>query len=173
MGPGQEGTPLTVSLPEAAPPAAPQALQDERCLVFSLGELLLAVPAARLREVGEVPRMAPLPLVPAWVRGLANLRGDLLAVVDLLSFLGGGELPARPTNRLLVLGPPNGEAWMGLLAARIHGMSVLPPEEAARSTGPRSLPGLLRGSFRHPAGTAAMLDVDRLMATLKEAKETL
>jgi chemotaxis signal transduction protein len=164
-----------LGIPEEIPAGPPVSL-EERCLVASLGDLLLAVPAVRLRELGEVPRLARLPLVPAWVRGLANLRGDVLAVVDLLPFVGAAGLPERPTNRLLVLGPAAGESWLGLLASRVHGMAVLPSGALSPASGrdPRHpLGGLLMGSFRHAAGEAAVLDVDRLMATLKEAKERM
>ncbi len=147
--------------------------------MVSLGDHLLAVPAVRLRELGEVPPLARLPLVPAWVRGLANLRGDILAVVDLLPFVGAGALPERSTNRLLVLGPATGEAWLGLLVSRVHGISVmpvLPAGDLAPTPGQPAghpLGSLLMGSFRHEAGEAAVLDVDRLMAALKDAKERM
>ena len=137
--------------------------------MFSLGDFLLAVPVGRLRELGEVPpapRLAPLPLVPAWVRGLANLRGDLLVVVDLLPFLGAGELPDRPSNRLLVLGRDTGEAWACLLAGTVHGMASAPLEAAGGA--PRPLAGFLQGVLRHELGEAGVLDVDRLMETLRE-----
>ncbi len=175
-GPGED--PLTAEpsgpseIPAAAEPGEPGE-PGERCLVFSLGGLLLAVPSARLRELAEAPRaprLARLPLVPAWVRGVANLRGDVLAVVDLLPFLGGGELPERPANRLLVLGPAAGEAWAGLLVEKVHGMAVAPvsPEVPKELPGEHPLGEFLLGSFRHAQGEAAVLDVDRLLARLAE-----
>lgn len=161
--PGED--PLTAE-PAVIPPPAES---GERCLVFSLGGLLLAVPAARLLELAEAPRLARLPLVPAWVRGAANLRGDVLAVVDLMPFLGGGQLPERPSNRLLVLGPAAGDAWAGLLVEKVHGMAAPGGLEALEAPpGDHPLGGFLQGSFRHAQGDAAVLDVDLLLARLAD-----
>ncbi|HXU44077.1 MAG TPA: chemotaxis protein CheW, partial [Thermoanaerobaculia bacterium] len=71
----------------AEPPAA-----AERSVVFLLGATRCAVPIDRVLEIGDVPAITPVPNVPAWVRGVANLRGDILAIVDLGAYVG---LPPR------------------------------------------------------------------------------
>jgi twitching motility protein PilI len=56
------------------------------------------------REV--LPYPAQLTRVPGarpWIRGLANLRGTLLPVIDLRQFLGSGVTPTTRNTRLLVV----------------------------------------------------------------------
>ena len=56
------------------------------------------------REV--LPYPAQLTRVPgskSWIRGLANLRGALLPVIDLRQFLGSGVTPMTRNTRLLVV----------------------------------------------------------------------
>jgi chemotaxis signal transduction protein len=143
---------------------------SERHLVVSLAGHLLAVPIDQLRELSEPLPTAFLPLVPPWFRGLANLRGEVLAVLDALPFLGLGALAEKPSNRLLVLGPPEGEATAGLLVERVHGVVAVPPE-AVRRTVELEAPTLplapyLEGCFAAESGEVAVLSVGRLLAAL-------
>jgi twitching motility protein PilI len=67
------------------------------------GELYL-VAREEAREVLGVP--TPLTRVPgakSWVLGLANVRGQLLPIIDLRAYLGGGETPAARTARIIVV----------------------------------------------------------------------
>lgn len=60
----------------------------------------------RLEEAGEVmpvPAIAPVPLTYPWFRGLANVRGNLLSVIDLAAFQGAEPTPATPEARLLII----------------------------------------------------------------------
>lgn len=59
-----------------------------------------------LRDAGEVipvPAITPVPLTRAWFKGVANLRGNLIAVVDFGAFLGIGAAGAGEQARLLLL----------------------------------------------------------------------
>jgi chemotaxis signal transduction protein len=141
-----------------------------RHLVAAIAGHRVAVPVDRMRELSEVLPLAFLPLVPAWFRGVANLRGDALVVVDLLPFLGSKELPEQPSNRLLVIGPAEGEVVAGLLVEKVFG-AVLVPAGALRTSGvPRDeetlLAPWLSGYFDQEHGEVAVLDVDRLLAAM-------
>ena len=144
---------------------------SERHLVVSLAGHLLAVRIDQLRELSEPLPAAFLPLVPPWFRGLANLRGELLAVLDVLPFLGLDELAERPSNRLLVLGSPEGEAAAGLLVEKIHGVVAVPAGAVRRTVEPEA-PDLpfapyLEGCFEQEGGAeVAVLSVGRLLAAM-------
>jgi twitching motility protein PilI len=56
------------------------------------------------REVLPYPaQLTRVPGARSWVRGLANLRGALLPVIDLRQFLGSGVTPMTRNTRLLVV----------------------------------------------------------------------
>ena len=58
---------------------------------FRLGTERFLVPRGEVREVLMVPpAITRVPGAKSWVRGLANVRGHLLPVVDLKEFLGSG-----------------------------------------------------------------------------------
>ncbi|HBL29541.1 MAG TPA: hypothetical protein DD490_22125 [Acidobacteria bacterium] len=163
----------------AEAPQEPALAADERAvvpgagvrhLIASVAGRLLAVPVALLREMSEVLPLALLPLVPPWFRGVANLRGEALVVVDLLAFLGQGEVQDQPSSRLLVIGPPEGEVVAGLLVERVFG--VVPVAAGAlRTSGipadaDTPLAPYLAGHFDHERGEVAVLDVDRLFTAM-------
>lgn len=76
------------SHPQAAS-AAPDAGADGGSLLrMSVGDQPLAVPIDRVREILQVMRMTPLPRTPAFVRGVMNLRGSVVPVIDLAARLG-------------------------------------------------------------------------------------
>lgn len=49
---------------------------------FAVGELVLGIDVARVREVLFEPDVTPVPLAPASVQGLLNLRGEIVTVID-------------------------------------------------------------------------------------------
>lgn len=72
-------------------------MQD--CLVFRLGPERFGVPLDAVREIRRPGRVTPLPEAPTWLRGVTNLRGVILAVVDLGLALGLGSDPTPTVGR--------------------------------------------------------------------------
>jgi purine-binding chemotaxis protein CheW len=74
----------------------------ETFTTFYLGDLLLGVRAADVREVLKSPRVTPIPLSSPILRGVFNARGELVTVIDLRGRLGlpGGDQP--PTTHVLI-----------------------------------------------------------------------
>jgi purine-binding chemotaxis protein CheW len=57
-------------------------------LRMNVGSDVLAVPISEVREILQVTRLTPLPRTPVFVRGVMNLRGSVVPVIDLASRLG-------------------------------------------------------------------------------------
>jgi twitching motility protein PilI len=71
---------------------------------FRLGAETFLVAREETREVLGVPAfLTRVPGARGWIRGLANIRGQLLPVVDLRAFLGGGAAPIGRSARILVV----------------------------------------------------------------------
>lgn len=58
-------------------------------LRMAVGSDILSVPIANVREILQVARLTPLPRTPAFVRGVMNLRGSVVPVIDLAVRLDG------------------------------------------------------------------------------------
>ena len=65
---------------------------DDKHLVFRLGDEEYGVPIDRVQAIEEMQRIVAVPDMPHYVRGVINLRGTVIPVVDLRLRFG---LPAR------------------------------------------------------------------------------
>jgi len=76
---------------------------------FELGEDRLALELADVREVARVTRYTPVPRAPALVRGVANIRGRVVTLLDAEVLYGGPEgerAPGPQAGQAVVLAPP-------------------------------------------------------------------
>ena len=82
---------------------------------------------AAMGEISEIlhePRYTALPRVKSWVRGVANVRGRLLPIIDLSHFLGAPSSAPRKQRRVLVL--DQDDLFVGLLVDELFGMQHFP-----------------------------------------------
>jgi twitching motility protein PilI len=83
------------------------------------GDLYL-VAREETREVLGVPQSTTrVPGAKSWIRGLANVRGQLLPVIDLRQFLGSGVTPITRNTRVVVVN--HREIPAGLLVDEVLG----------------------------------------------------
>lgn len=89
-------------------------------VAFRLGAETFLVAREETREVLGVPTfLTRVPGARTWIRGLANVRGQLLPVIDLRAFLGGGGAPIGRSARILVVN--SREVPAGLLVDEVLG----------------------------------------------------
>jgi purine-binding chemotaxis protein CheW len=79
------------------------AVQRESWVVFELAGEHYGLPVAAVREILRVGTITRVPHTPAPVRGIANLRGRILAVVDLRVRLALPPAEIGPRSRILVV----------------------------------------------------------------------
>ncbi|MFN3579405.1 MAG: chemotaxis protein CheW [Pseudomonas sp.] len=82
---------------------------------------------AAMGEVSEIlhePRYTALPRVKSWVRGVANVRGRLLPIIDLSRFFDPNASSPRKQRRVLVL--DRDDLFVGLLVDELLGMQHFP-----------------------------------------------
>lgn len=74
---------------------------DRQYLTFTLGPDLFGIPIDGVREIIEYTEPTAIPLMPAFLRGVINLRGTVVPVVDLLSRFG--RAPTSVAHRTCVV----------------------------------------------------------------------
>ncbi|WLG96196.1 chemotaxis protein CheW [Pseudomonas sp. FP198] len=115
---------------------------------FRLGEHWYVAPMGEVSEVLHEPRYTSLPGVKPWVRGVANLRGRLLPLMDLCGFFGHELSSVRKQRRVLVV--DNEEVFAGLLVDEVLGLQhfaqgSLEPVAPGHLDGPES--AFVQGGF--------------------------
>jgi purine-binding chemotaxis protein CheW len=144
---------VAVTAPREAP-----APQSERQVVFRVGAERYALPLSAVREV--VPPHPPFARVPragGAVRGVMNLRGRVVAVVDLAALVG---LPPQPLvagqGQVIIL--DREKRALGLLIGLVLGVEQLEPTEEAGGD------GLVAGVATGRLGAVTLLRVEPLAA---------
>lgn len=60
----------------------------DRYLCFSLGTEEYAIPLLKIKEVIGVPEITPVPFTPSYFKGIINIRGQVISIIDLREKLG-------------------------------------------------------------------------------------
>jgi twitching motility protein PilI len=88
----------------SGPPQDPNAGQEWVGVAFRMGGETFLVAREETREVlGYPATVTRIPGTKGWVRGLANIRGQLLPMLDLRLFLGSGTTPSSRNTRIIVV----------------------------------------------------------------------
>ena len=95
-------------------------------ITFEVGGQLFGIDIMAIREIRAWSPATPLPNVPAHVRGVVNLRGVVLPVLDLRHRLGWGV--TDPSARHVIIVVRIGEQLQGLIVDAVNDIVTIPPE---------------------------------------------
>lgn len=142
-------------------------------IVVRLGGSRYALPMSSVAEVGRPPSLTRVPGLPAWLAGVANWRGRVLAIIDLRPLLTAAAAPLDRRARLVVLN--RGGVPVGLLTEGVEGTEQLDEDalEPSLANLAESAAGLLAGQVTDATGPCGVLDLDavyRLADTLPRAR---
>lgn len=89
-------------------------------ILIALGDARYALAIGAVGEVLPVPALSPVPMTPDWVAGIADVRGEVIPVIDT-----GLRLHARAASRqgrLVLTHPDESGERVGLLVDAIAGL---------------------------------------------------
>lgn len=129
---------------------------------FSLGDLLFGVEVTHVQEVIRYQEMTSVPLAPRIIRGLINLRGQIVTAIDMRARLQlqarEGELPMNVVLR-------TADGVVSLLVDEIG--DVVQTDESTFERVPETTDALLKelvsGVYKIEHRLLLLLDVDRVM----------
>ncbi|MDH3513592.1 MAG: chemotaxis protein CheW [Gammaproteobacteria bacterium] len=87
---------------------------------FRVGEIMLVTPLDNVLEILPPPPMTPVPNVKPWLKGVANVRGNLITIVDLPEYYGKSPVFMDDKARMLIMNIPGLNA--GLLVNEVMGL---------------------------------------------------
>ena len=127
---------------------------------FYVGDGYFGIPVQQVQEVVRPQPITPVPLAPKVVRGLINLRGQILTAIDLRYRLGLGE-PGDPAKLMNVVVRTD-DSPVSFLVDEIG--EVLDVDEDCFENPPETL----QGEMRELIGGAYKLDGRLLLALSAE-----
>lgn len=142
---------------------AAAAAERRELIAFRIGAQEFCVDIMAVREIRGWTPATPLPHAPAYVRGVINLRGAVLPVVDLAERLG--LPPSEPTQRHVVIVAEVAKQVVGLLVDAVSDIltvsdgAVQPPPDVASERVRLFVRGLLAVEKR----MVGLLSLDRIL----------
>ncbi|MFN7936776.1 MAG: chemotaxis protein CheW [Bryobacteraceae bacterium] len=161
-----ESAPPVASVAE---PAAPvhhhkQFSQLDDYVVFTLAGTDYAVPVRDVAEIGRIPSITRLPNVPDFIRGITNLRGEVVPVLSLPVLLGLQDAPATARGRVLFLQPRERVSSTGLVVDEVKGIQRIQSQQLEQVTGlvDDKVTSVLRGVHGRGDRLLNVLDLEQL-----------
>ena len=164
--------------PSATPAAARTVGSDvvteqQQYLTFSLGEEMFAIGIMAIREIIEYGHLTEVPMTPPFIRGVLNLRGAVLPVVDLA--VRFGRPPGEITKRSCVViietsamreGGQGPAQQMGIVVDTVSEVLEIPAAdiEPPPEFGSYIRLDFIRGMGKVNGNFVVMLDVERVLS---------
>lgn len=86
-------------------------------VTFHLGALWIGIDIHEVQEIIRLRNLTVVPHAPDMVRGVVNLRGDVITIVDLRCVLNLGATPINETTQNVIV--RNGDEMIGILVDRV------------------------------------------------------
>ncbi len=141
---------------------------NQQYLTFFLGDEEYAIGLLRLRQILDWRAPTRVPTVPECIRGVINLRGQVVPLVDLGIKFGEGErAPGRTTSIVIVeLAIDGTPTLMGVIADRVHQVIELGEAdiEPPPPFGTRVRVDFLVGLGKVADRFVLLLDVDKVLS---------
>ncbi|MCC6344460.1 MAG: purine-binding chemotaxis protein CheW, partial [Bryobacterales bacterium] len=152
----------------AAEPAAPtvhkQYSQLDDYVVFSLAGSDYAVPVRDVAEIGRVPGITRVPNLPDFLRGITNLRGEVVPVINLPGLLGLQDSAPSARGRVLFLQARDRVSPTGLIVDEVKGIQRIQSQQLEQVTGlvDDKVTSVLRGVHGRGDRLLNVLDLEQL-----------
>jgi len=158
--------------------ALPDVTEQAQYLTFFLAGEEYAIGILRVKEILEYDTVTPVPQTPAAIRGVINLRGSVVPVVDLAAKFGLPPSPLTKRTCIVIVEVMLGgsRTVLGLLADAVSQVMDFGPGEieAPPSFGTAVRVDYLQGMGKVGKKFVLLLDVDRILAPPElQAAETM
>jgi len=145
------------------------AAEPEQYLTFLLAQEPFAIGILAIREIIEYQGVTEVPMMPACVRGVINLRGAVVPVVDLQARFGRPSSAVTKRTCVVIVEADSGDGErhvMGLVVDAVNEVIDIAPAdiEPAPAFGARIRSDFIRGVGKVRGRFVLLLDVDRALS---------
>ncbi|MEN4054036.1 chemotaxis protein CheW [Sulfurimonas sp. NWX79] len=87
---------------------------ENQYLLFLVGGVLYGIEALKAQEIVEYNSLTKVPMMQSFVKGVTNIRGNIVPVIDLLDRFGLGQTSIADKTSIVVINYAKDEAVMPL-----------------------------------------------------------
>jgi purine-binding chemotaxis protein CheW len=139
----------------------------DQYLTFIVEKEEYGVDILRVQEIKGWDRVTPLPNTPSYVKGVINLRGTIVPIIDLRKRFALDEVPYGPTTVVIMLNVQSeqGQRIMGIVVDAVSEVYNVPTEDLKPAPDIGSGVGaeVVKGLATVENKMVILLDIDRLL----------
>ncbi len=151
------------------------AAETQQYLTFVLNGEMFALAILNIKEIIEFGGLTEVPLMPGFIRGVINLRGSVVPVIDLSARFGKPSTQASRRTCIVILEVDAGEGLrqdIGVMVDSVSEVLEIPHREIEP---PPAFGAMIRTDFIHGMGKVSgnfviILEADRVLAVEEMAK---
>jgi purine-binding chemotaxis protein CheW len=148
--------------------------EEAQYLTFMLGGEMFAIAILGIKEILEYSNLTGVPMMPAFVRGVINLRGAVVPVVDLSARFGRQtcEVTRRSCIVIIEADSEAGTQDVGLMVDAVSAVLEIPAGEIepAPSFGARIRSDFISGMAKVAGKFVIVLNADRVLSVDEMAR---
>lgn len=140
-------------------------------LVFTLGGEVFAIDILQIREIIEFGELTEVPMTPPTVRGVINLRGAVVPVMDLSARFGKPPTPVTKSTCIVIIEMPmddeGDQPHMGVVVDSVQAVLEIAAAEIepAPTFGAKIRPDFIEGIAKVNGKFVILLNVNNVMST--------
>ena len=160
----------TKSNTPAAKAAAQTVVEEKQYLTFMLGGEMFSISILCIKEIIWYANLTEVPMMPACIRGVINLRGAVVPVLDLSNRFGKASTPVIKSSCIVIVEVPTaveGEHQnMGIVVDSVQAVLEIPTSEIepAPSFGAKIRPDFIEGIAKVNGKFVILLNVTRVLS---------
>jgi purine-binding chemotaxis protein CheW len=135
-----------------------RAAEEYQIIRFVVGDRQVATTIDAVERTERVPTITAVPRAPAFVRGVASLRGGVVCVIDLYRLLTGQDGPSDARSLLILQGGAGRR--LALLSASLPDFERVRRDQTLRP--PAADVAVYQGAVEREGGLVGIIDVGKL-----------
>lgn len=138
--------------------------REIKLVVFKIGDEEFAVEVGQVREIIKMTEITKMPKAPFFVEGIINLRGQIIAVIDLSKRMDIGESSKDAESRIVVI--ETNEMKVGMIVDSVS--EVIPIDESIIEPNPAIAVSdvdmqFIKGVVKIESRLLILLDLSRIL----------
>jgi purine-binding chemotaxis protein CheW len=156
--------------PPAGLAAAQVAGQEKQYLTFMLGGEMFSISILSIKEIIWYTEPTPVPMMPSCIRGVINLRGSVMPVMDLSQRFGKASTSVVKSTCIVIIEVNSNAAGehqaMGVVVDSVQAVLEIPASEIepSPSFGAKIRPDFIEGIAKVSGKFVILLDANRVLS---------
>ncbi len=142
--------------------------EQDQHLTFELSGEELAVPVTHIREIIRYGKLTRMPMVPDFIEGVINLRGNVVPVINLSTKFGLEVQPADKRSCIIIMEVEIAKQTvvMGIVVDKVSQVIEIPDDniEPSPTLGANIQTNFIKGMARKEDGFIIILDIGEVLS---------